>query len=166
MILPDYLAPGLRLVFCGTAPGHASAAAGHYYAGPGNRFWGLLQEAGLTPRRFAPQEDHLLPGLGIGLTDLAKEASGMDHQIPPDAYSPARLAAVVSRFRPAALAFTSLTAARLALCCGSIGAGRLRAGTAWPKMALFALPSPSGRNGHFTREPWLDLGRWWQEDWQ
>ena len=87
----------------------------------------------------------------------------MDHQIPPDAYSPARLAGVVSHFRPAALAFTSLTAARLALRDGSIGAGRLRAGAAWPKMALFALPSPSGRNGHFSRAPWLELGRWWQE---
>ena len=168
MILPDYLAPGLensrlRLVLCGTAPGHASAAAGHYYAGPGNRFWGLLQEVGLTPRRFAPQEDHLLPGLGIGLTDLAKEASGMDHQIPPEAYSPDRLAAVVSQFRPVAVAFTSLKAARTALSDNRIAAGRLAAAARFPGVALFALPSPSGRNGHFSLEPWLDLGRWWQE---
>jgi TDG/mug DNA glycosylase family protein len=162
MILPDYLSPGLRLVFCGTAAGHASAAAGHYYAKKGNRFWGLLAEAGLTPRRYAPSEDHLLPGLGIGLTDLAKEVSGMDHQIPPEAYSPSRLAEMVARFRPAALAFTSLTAARLALGDGRIAAGRLES-SPWPGMAIFALPSPSGRNGHFSRDPWLDLGRWWQE---
>jgi TDG/mug DNA glycosylase family protein len=162
MILPDFLAPGLRLVFCGTAAGHASAAAGHYYAKPGNRFWGLLHEAGLTPRLFRPEEDHLLLGLGIGLTDLAKEVSGMDHEIPPAAYSPARLAEVLRRHRPAALAFTSLTAARLALADGGIRAGRL-ARAEWPGMALFALPSPSGRNGHFSRTPWLDLGQWWRE---
>lgn len=162
MILPDYLTPGLRLVFCGTAAGHASAAAGHYYAKRGNRFWGLLFDAGLTPKLFTPQEDHLLPGLGIGLTDLAKEVSGMDHEIPRDAYAPERLAAVLRQHRPRALAFTSLTAARLALADGSIAAGRVMRDD-WPGMAIFALPSPSGRNGHFARAPWMALGRWWQE---
>ena len=162
MILPDYLTPGLRLVFCGTAAGHASAAAGHYYAKPGNRFWGLLHDAGLTPRRFVPSEDHLLPGLGIGLTDLAKEVSGMDHQIPPGAHAPDRLAEAVARLRPAALAFTSLTAARLALRDGGIAAGRQPA-TPWPGTLVFALPSPSGRNGHFSPDPWLALGQWWRE---
>ena len=166
MILPDYLAPGLRLVFCGTAAGHVSAALGHYYAGPGNRFWGLLQEAGLTPRRFTPQDDHLLPGLGIGLTDLAKEASGMDRDIPAAAYGPGALARRVGALAPVALAFTSLKAARVALSDDRIAVGPLALDARFPGVALWALPSPSRANGHFTREPWLDLGRWWQEDWR
>ena len=53
-ILPDLLAPGMRVVFCGTAPGTASARAGAYYAGPGNRFWATLHEVGLTPILLAP----------------------------------------------------------------------------------------------------------------
>ena len=103
------------MLFCGTAAGTASAARGQYYAGPGNRFWGLLAQTGLTPRLLRPDEDHLLPGFGLGLTDLAKGVAGMDREIPRAAYDPARLAALVAEWRPAVLAFTSLPAARLAL---------------------------------------------------
>jgi TDG/mug DNA glycosylase family protein len=56
-VLPDYLAPNLRLVICGTAAGKASAARGHYYAGLGNRFWEYLQVSGLTPVRLHPEDD-------------------------------------------------------------------------------------------------------------
>src|ERR1700761_4251106 len=84
-VLPDVLAPGLRIVFCGTAAGTESARAGAYYAHPQNRFWRTLHEAGLTPRRFAPAEYHLLPSLGLGLTDIAKFSSGMDRELPSGA---------------------------------------------------------------------------------
>src|SRR5882672_9978757 len=66
-ILPDLLVPGLTLVFCGTAPSSVSAARRAYYAGPGNRFWSILAETGLTPRRLEPEEYGLLPQFGIGL---------------------------------------------------------------------------------------------------
>ena len=55
-VLPDLLVPGLRIVFCGSAAGAVSAAKGAYYAGPGNRFWRILHETGLTPMRLAPHE--------------------------------------------------------------------------------------------------------------
>ena len=58
-------------MICGSAAGRRSAAAGAYYAGPGNKFWRILHESGLTPRRLAPEEFALLPDVGIGLTDLA-----------------------------------------------------------------------------------------------
>ena len=156
-MLPDLLAPGLRVLFCGTAAGTASAARGHYYAGPGNRFWGLLAQTGLTPRRLRPDEDHLLPGFGLGLTDLAKGVAGMDREIPRGAYDPARLAALVAEWQPGVLAFTSLMAARLALGDATLGAGPLpqRAGLAGA--ALWALPSPSGSNGHFSPQVWQAL---------
>lgn len=80
-MLPDRLAPGLQVLFCGTAAGTASATRGHYYAGPGNRFWGLLAQTGLTPRLLRPDEDHLMPGFRTGLTDLAKGVAGMDREI-------------------------------------------------------------------------------------
>jgi G:T/U-mismatch repair DNA glycosylase len=53
-VLPDYLAPGLRIVFCGTAVSTASAERGHYYAGPGNEFWSFLHRSGLTPVLLSP----------------------------------------------------------------------------------------------------------------
>jgi TDG/mug DNA glycosylase family protein len=157
-MLPDLLAPLLRVLFCGTAAGHASARAGHYYAGPGNRFWQMLAETGLTPRLLKPQEDHLMPSLGFGLTDLAKGVSGMDRDIPAAAYAPEALAAIVARVRPARLAFTSLTAARLALGTRH-PAGRATQPT-FAAVPVWVLPSPSGAaRGHFSPAPWHDLAQ-------
>ena len=154
-MLPDRLGPGLKVIFCGTAAGHISAARGHYYAGPGNRFWPMLAETGITPRRFTPEEDDLLLPLGIGLTDLAKDISGMDRDIPRAAYTPARLAALIADLAPQRLAFTSLTAAKIAL--GTYHpAGRIIANG----LPIWVLPSPSGAaRRHFSAAPWHDLAQ-------
>ncbi len=69
--VPDVLAPGLRVVFCGINPGRASAAAGAHFANPRNDFWRLLHDAGFTPRVYEPREQHSLAELGIGLTNAA-----------------------------------------------------------------------------------------------
>lgn len=71
-VLPDYLQPGLRVVFCGTAPSTHSARRRHYFAGPGNEFWQYLYECRLTPVRLTPEDDARVLEFGIGLTDLAK----------------------------------------------------------------------------------------------
>jgi double-stranded uracil-DNA glycosylase len=155
-MLPDFLAPELKLLFCGTAASHKSAERGHYYAGPGNRFWPLLAETGLTPRLFAPEDDHLLLGLGIGLTDLAKDVSGMDRDIPSKSYAPQRLAALIGDLRPARLAFTSLTAAKIAL--GKAHSAGRAVSLLFPDLPIWVLPSPSGAaRGSFSAQPWQDL---------
>ncbi|RUS60376.1 mismatch-specific DNA-glycosylase [Pseudorhodobacter sp. E13] len=157
-MLPDLLAPRLEVVFCGTAASRASAARGHYYAGPGNRFWPLLHETGLTPHLFTPDEDHHLPALGLGLTDLAKTAAGMDRDIPATAYAPARLAELVAALRPKRLAFTSLTAARIAL-GARYPAGRAQS-PLFADLPLWVLPSPSGAaRATFSAAPWHDLAQ-------
>lgn len=158
MILPDRLAPGLLIVFCGTAAGRESARRGAYYAGPGNRFWPLLAEFGFTPRRLAPEENHLLPSMGLGLTDLSKTAFGSDAQIPAASYDARGLFARVNAQPPRALAFTSLTAARLALGRRGVGPGMLAADDRLPGIELWALPSPSGAaRGSFSAAPWAAL---------
>ena len=163
-ILPDLLRPGLRLVFCGSAPSRASAARQAYYAGPGNRFWPILAEAGLTPRRFAPAEYPGLLELGIGLTDLAKQASGMDRELPPGAYDPHGLRARLRAIRPAMLAFTGKAAAAAAL--GRPGASLAYGRTAWEEPGLppvWVLPSTSGAaRGFWDARPWLALGEWFR----
>lgn len=147
--LPDLLAPGLRLVFCGTAASDASAARGAYYAGPGNRFWPVLHEAGFTPRRLVPAEFPRLLDWGIGLTDLAKHASGVDSRLRSGDFDPMRLTAAIRLFAPAALAFTSQRAAAVFL-----GAtprfGRQPDLPGLP--AVFVLPSTSGNNAHWPRQ--------------
>lgn len=69
--LPHYLRPGLRVVFIGYNPAVYSAAAGHYYARPGNVFWRQLSESGLVRRPVGPGDDALLMDEeGIGFVDL------------------------------------------------------------------------------------------------
>lgn len=143
-ILPDLLRPGLDLVICGTAAGAVSAARSAYYANPGNRFWAVLAETGLTPRRFRPQEFPALLALGIGLTDVCKTASGQDEDLPRQAFDRLRLAAAMRRHRPRLLAFNSKRAASefLGLPTGRIPYGSLPPGADLPPMMV--LPSTSG----------------------
>ena len=79
--LDDVLDTGLDLVFCGTAASAASALQGHYYAGPGNRFWAILWETALTNRLLAPSDCQSLLDYGIGLTDIVKDQAGTDSEI-------------------------------------------------------------------------------------
>jgi TDG/mug DNA glycosylase family protein len=160
-IVPDVLAPGLRLVFCGTAPSRASAAARAYYAKPGNRFWPALHAAGFTPRRFQPTEYPLLLELGIGLTDLCKDHSGNDDELPSGALDAARLRQKIERYRPGAVAFTSKNAARAFLARDvAYGWQAEQVGSA----RLYVLPSPSGQATRFWDErPWRALALWLRE---
>jgi len=73
--VPDVLGPGLRVLFCGINPGLWSAAVGHHFARPGNRFWKALHLGGLTPRLLAPDEEGELLGLGLGVTNLVERAT-------------------------------------------------------------------------------------------
>jgi mismatch-specific thymine-DNA glycosylase len=149
--LPDYLRPGLRLVVVGTNPGLRSAEAGHYYAHPLNAFWRLLHEAGLTPRRFQPQEDRLLPSLGIGLTDIVKRASaGFGDLLAAELREGAlalRGKLEVNRPRVAAYTGKGIYRALAGLPAGAAVAYGRQRDQAVAGVIDFVLPSPSGRSG-------------------
>lgn len=81
MVLPDILANGLKVVFCGTAPGNVSAKAGAYYANNSNKFWEMLYKMGLTKKKMNAKDFRHVLDAGIGLTDMAKEQFGMDKQL-------------------------------------------------------------------------------------
>lgn len=158
-ILPDRLAPNLKVWFVGTAAGPRSAAERAYYAHPGNRFWRALHEAKITPRLFAPQEYPLLLDLGIGLTDFCKISWGVDSQIAKEHFDVAGFAGKVKRLKPRALAFTSKTAASFWL---GRPTGRIQSGvqtTTLPGQPVtFVLPSPSGLATSFwSMEPWREV---------
>jgi len=159
-ILPDMIGPGQRLWFVGTAAGPVSAAVGAYYAHPGNRFWRALHEAGITPRLFQPHEFPQLDSLGVGLTDICKTSWGVDSQLPKEGFDVAGFRAKVEQYAPAALAFTSKTAAShwLGRPTGRIPHGR-QTDAASP--TVFVMPSPSGlATSYWSIEPWRDLARW------
>ncbi len=155
--LPDLLGPELDLVICGSAAGRASAQAGAYYAGPGNKFWRILHEVGLTPCRLAAREFASLLEHGIGLTDLAKVYSGGDAGLRAGDDDIAGLREKILHYRPAHLAFNGKRAAAavLARAVGygpqpeTIGAAR-----------LVVLPSTAGAaNGYWDPAPWHELGQ-------
>jgi TDG/mug DNA glycosylase family protein len=155
-ILPDRLAPGLRLWFVGTAAGPKSAAVGAYYAHGGNRFWRALHETGITPRLYAPHEFPLMLSHGVGLTDFCKTDWGVDSQIAREAFDVAGFRRKVAKLKPAALAFTSKTSASLWLgkSTGRISVGRQ---VTHDGPALFVLPSPSGlATSYWSLAPWKE----------
>jgi len=104
-ILPDILAPGLRLVVCGSAAGTRSAELGAYYAGPGNQFWGMLHRVGLTPTVLAPAEFRSALAYGIGLTDIVKTAFGPDSGLRATDFDRDGLRQRIGTFQPRILAF-------------------------------------------------------------
>lgn len=157
-ILPDVLAPGLDIVFCGSAAGTVSARRGAYYAGPGNRFWTTLAAVGLTPRELRPEEFRKMLAFGLGLTDLCKRASGADAALPADADDKAALALKIRRCKPGVLAFVGKRPAAVFL------GHRVEYG--WQSEGLgatqlYVLPSPSGRARAFWDETWWrNLADW------
>ena len=151
-ILPDILAPGLRIVFCGTAAGKVSAEKRAYYAGPGNRFWPTLYEIGLTPRRLEPAEFPKVLEFGIGLTDVAKAVSGADSDLPRHGFDAASLRRKINQLAPEALAFNGKRAAEEVF-GRSVSYGREREKIG--STTVFVLPSTSGA----ARRYW-DVSHW------
>ncbi len=157
-ILPDVLASGLRVVFCGTAAGDASARVGHYYAGPGNSFWKTLHGIGLTGDRIlTPAEFASLAGYGVGLTDLAKNAAGTDDRIDAAEFDVAGLEAKILHYQPRILAFNGKNAARGFLGRPvDYGLQSKRIGST----EVFVLPSTSAAaRRYWSLEPWRELAR-------
>lgn len=155
-VLPDILDHGLKVVFCGSAVGAKSAEVGAYYAGPGNRFWPILLETGLTPRLLAPEEFASVREFGIGLTDMAKDASGADSSLPRDADDPEALRAKIARFQPRALAFNGKRAAKVFFGRAGIEIGRQPESIG--PTAIFVLPSTSGMaTRYWDQSPWFEL---------
>ena len=146
--LPDVIAPGLDILFCGINPSLMSAARGHHFARPGNRFWPALHLAGLTPRRLAPDEDAELLGYGLGVTNVvdrptrtAAELTRTELRAGAEA-----LAGLVRDYRPRVLAVLGITAWRVAFdrprAVTGLQPERIGGAITW------AVPNPSGLNAH------------------
>ena len=147
--VPDIVAPGLRVLFCGINPSLYSAAVGHHFARPGNRFWPTLQRAGFTDRLLSPFEDALLLGFGLGCTNLVPSATARADELTAAELrrGAGRLRDLVRRTRPAWLAVLGLSAYRAAF-------DRPRAATgpqpaAIGRTRVWLLPNPSGLNAHY-----------------
>ena len=148
--MPDVTADGLRVLFCGINPGLMTAASGHHFARPGNRFWPVLHLSGFTPRLLKPSEQGELPSYGLGITNVVARATARADELTAEEYVEGGrlLTAKVERLRPRWLAVVGVTAYRAAFGDrkaavgpqeGTIGASR-----------VWVLPNPSGLNAHWT----------------
>ncbi|MGH1342988.1 MAG: G/U mismatch-specific DNA glycosylase [Nannocystales bacterium] len=148
-LLPDVFADDLDVLFVGINPSLYSAAVGHHYARPGNRFWPALHRAGMTPRLLHASEDHLLPTCGGGLTNLAARPTAKASELSAAELreGAAILEEVVVRRRPRAVAIVGVTAYRQAFARPRASIGRQEASVGGA--ALWVLPNPSGLNAHF-----------------
>ena len=147
--LPDYLRPGLDVVFVGINPGLASAAAGHHYAGRTNHFWPLLHEAGFVPVPVTHEDDRRMPAYGIGLTNLVDRPSrGLDDLSRSELLAGAeRLRAKLRRYRPRAVCFNGKAIAE-AFLGGRCALGRQ---PDWEGLLVYVMPSTSARGASYQR---------------
>lgn len=112
-ILQDVLRPNLNLIICGTAVAEHSAKLGSYYAGENNMFWRILYDTGLTDRLLHTSEYLDLLNYGIGLTDIAKKAAGVDAKISRHEYDLEGFTQKMTLFRPSIICFNGKAAAAL-----------------------------------------------------
>ena len=157
--VPDILAPGLRVVFCGINPGRRSTAAGCHFANPRNDFWRLLADAGLTPRRLDPSDQWTMLELGYGLTNAAHRTTrgSSDLRRADFAGTPERLARIADELAPEVLAFVGKAAYRGAFReRPALGLQERRLGST----RLFVLPSTSPAN---AAVPYVERLHWFRE---
>ncbi|MFF8033055.1 G/U mismatch-specific DNA glycosylase [Streptomyces sp. NPDC016626] len=148
--MPDVVADGLRVLFCGINPGLMTAATGHHFARPGNRFWPALHRSGFTPRQLLPSEQRELLSYGLGITNVVARATARADELSTEEYREGGrlLTRKVARLRPRWLAVVGITAYRAAFDdrTARVGPQERTIGDT----RVWVLPNPSGLNAHWT----------------
>jgi TDG/mug DNA glycosylase family protein len=157
LTVPDLVAPGLRVVFCGINPGLYTAAVGHHFGRPGNRFWKVIHLAGFTDRQLSPFEERRLLDVGVGITNLVPRATAAASEL-----TPAELRAGVQRverlareFAPAYVAFLGMLAYRTATGRRDAAIGLQPESMGGSRIWL--LPNPSGLQARYQLAELVEL---------
>ena len=147
--LPDVIAPDLRVLFCGINPGLYTAAVGHHFARPGNRFWPALYKSGFTDRLVSPFAERELLKSGIGISNVVPHATASAAELTGQDFIAGgkKLAAKVKRYRPRIVAVLGVGAYRQAFAKPKAQIGeqpeRIHDARVW------VLPNPSGLNANY-----------------
>ncbi len=158
-LIPDVMAPCLEILFVGINPGLYSAAIGHHFGRPGNRFWPALHLAGFTERVLSPFEDQKLLDYDWGITNVAGRATASADELTREELEAGarQLAEKVRRYRPAIAAFLGVGAYRTAFQRpkAQIGLQEEKIGDSM----VWLLPNPSGLNAHYQLDDFVEVFR-------
>jgi TDG/mug DNA glycosylase family protein len=145
----DVIGPGLRVLFCGINPGLYTAAVGHHFARPGNRFWPALYKSGFTARLLSPFEEHELLKLRLGVTNVVAHATAAASELIREdiVQGGGTLKAKVRRYRPRVLAILGVGAYRQAFAQPKATIGAQAEGIGDTR--VWVLPNPSGLNANY-----------------
>ena len=159
MGLPDIIAPGLNVVFCGINPGLKAVEGGHHFIGRSNRFWRVLHLAGFTPRQLAPEEDMTILEFRCGLTSVVERATKSANELKRAEFITAedRLRRKMRKYAPKCLAFLGKAGYAAMSRQESISWGR-QAET-FGGVVVWVLPNPSGLNRSFSTASLVDSYR-------
>jgi len=148
--LPDVISDGLRVLFCGINPGLVSAATGHHFARPGNRFWPALHLGGFTPRQLRPADQDELLNYQLGITNVVDRPSARADELSRAEYVAGgrNLVKKVLHYQPEWLAVVGITAYRDAF--GDRTAKMGKQDRMIGDTRVWILPNPSGLNAHYT----------------
>ncbi|MFE9602325.1 G/U mismatch-specific DNA glycosylase [Streptomyces hokutonensis] len=149
-LVPDVVADGLGVLFCGINPGLMTAATGHHFARPGNRFWPVLHLSGFTPRLMKPSEQGELLSYGLGITNVVARATARADELSAEEYREGgqSLASKLAGWKPRWLAVLGITAYRAAFDDRRAQMGPQE--RMFGDTRVWVLPNPSGLNAHWT----------------
>ncbi len=147
--VPDVIKPDLDVLFCGINPGLYTAAVGHHFARPGNRFWPAIHQAGFTPRLISPFDEHLLLEWGLGITNMVMRATATADQLTAEELlaGAKALTKKILKYRPRFAAMIGVGAYRCAFERKAAAVGLQEETIGETK--LWVLPNPSGLNAHY-----------------
>ena len=147
--VPDVIAPGLRVLFCGINPGLYTAAVGHHFARPGNRFWPALHRSGFTEQLLSPFAERELLQMGIGVTNVVARATATAAELNREDFIKGgrKLSAKVRRYRPQVVAVLGVGAYRVAFAQPKAVIGEQPEGIG--EARVWVLPNPSGLNANY-----------------
>jgi TDG/mug DNA glycosylase family protein len=145
----DVIGPNLRVLFCGINPGLYTAAVGHHFARPGNRFWPALYAGGFTERLLSPFDERELLESGYGITNVVSRTTNSADQLSREEIIAGgeELRAKVLTYRPRVLAVLGVGAYRTAFNQPKATVGRQEETIG--DTVLWVLPNPSGLNANY-----------------
>jgi len=157
LTVPDLVAPGLRVVFCGINPGLYTAAIGHHFGRPGNRFWKLIHLAGFTDRQLSPFEERRLLDAGVGITNLVPRTTAAASELSPAELREgvARVERLACEHAPDYVAFLGMLAYRTAT--GRRGAALGLQPERLCDSRIWLLPNPSGLQARYQLAELVEL---------